>query len=78
MEELSNDIRICLNNIKAIFNHAIDNNIIRQEFYPFRKFQIKKEKTGYRDLTMDEMRKPQYGPYTKAQQKAFDIFMLSF
>jgi integrase len=73
-----NTIRIYLNNIKAIFNYAIDNNVIRPELYPFRKFHIKREKTGYKDLTIDEMRKLQFGPYTKAQQKAFDIFMLSF
>jgi integrase len=73
-----NTIRIYLNNIKAIFNHAIDSNVIRQELYPFRKLKIKKEKTGYRDLTIAEMRKLQFGPKTKAQQKAFDTFMLSF
>ena len=73
-----NTIRIYLNNIKAVFNHAIDNNVIRQELYPFRKFKVRKEKPEHRALTITEMRKLSFMPYTKAQKKAIDIFFLSF
>lgn len=43
-------------NIRAVFNNAIDNEIINLDIYPFRKFKIKKEKTRKRALTLDHIR----------------------
>lgn len=42
-------------NIRAVFNNAIDNEIINLDIYPFRKFKIKKEKTRKRALTLDHI-----------------------
>jgi integrase/recombinase XerD len=41
---------------KAIFNKAINYDLVPQEYYAFRKFKIKRTKTTPRVLTMDEMR----------------------
>jgi len=73
-----NTIRIYLNSIRAIFNHAIDNNVIRQEIFPFRKFRIKQEKTQRRSLSRDQICKLMTGSYLPAQQRSVDIFMLIF
>jgi len=73
-----NTIRIYLNSIRAIFNHAIDNDVIRQEIFPFRKFRIKQEQTQRRTLSIDQIRKLMTGPYLPAQQRSVDIFMLIF
>lgn len=42
-------------NIRAVFNNAIDNEVINLDIYPFRKFKIKKEKTRKRALTLDHI-----------------------
>lgn len=73
-----NTIRIYLNNIRAVFNHAIDNDIIKIELFPFRKFKVDQEETDYRNLTVVDIKKLMTGPYTLAQKKAVDIWMLSF
>lgn len=73
-----NTIRIYLNNIRAVFNHAIDNDIIKIELFPFRKFKVDQEETDYRNLTVLEIKKLLIGPYTIAQQKAVHIWLLSF
>jgi integrase len=41
---------------KAIVNKAINYEILPNEFYPFKKFKIKKTKTTPRVLTMEEMK----------------------
>lgn len=43
-------------NIRAVFNHAIDNEIINLDIYPFRRFKIKNEKTRKRSLTLDQIK----------------------
>jgi len=73
-----NTIRIYLNNIRAIFNHAIDNEVIRQEIFPFRKFKIKQEEPEKRALEVNEIKRMMTGPHLPGQQKAVDIMMLSF
>lgn len=79
-----NTISIYLRAVRAIFNDAID------EFnkegceplilnYPFRKFEIKKEKTRKRNLQVDVIRKIRdYQPKDKYQEFARDMFMLIF
>ena len=73
-----NTIRIYLNNIRAIFNHAIDNNVIPQEVFPFRKFRIRQEKSRKRSLAPETIRRFMIGPYLPAQQRSMDLFMLIF
>lgn len=43
-------------NIRAVFNNAIDNEIISLNMYPFRRFKIKREETIKRSIDMDNLR----------------------
>jgi len=72
----TNSIRIYLNNIRAIFNHALDNEIINLSS-PFRKFKVKQEETGKRNISIEEIRKIQNKALLKAQERSRDIFVLS-
>jgi len=65
-------------NIRAIFNDAINEDVISQSCYPFRKFKIKKESTFKRSLTVDQLRTLKSYPCEKHQEKYRDIFMLIF
>jgi len=52
----TNSIGVHMRNVRAIYNQAIDEQIISLEFYPFRRFKIKKEKTIKRSLTIDQLK----------------------
>lgn len=73
-----NTIRNYMCNIRAIFNHAIDNDIARQEIFPFRKYRIAQERKQPRAIDVTEIRRliraREY--LTRAQLRAVDIFLL--
>ena len=69
---------INLRNIRAIFNSAIEEEVIRIDLYPFRKFKIKKEKTPKRSMTIDELVLFRDYPCEEHQKFYQDIFMLIF
>jgi len=71
-----NTRRIYLNNIRAIFNHALDHDIIQLPT-PFRKFKVKQEKTQKRSISVDALRRLRVGHYLPAQQRSVDLFFLS-
>lgn len=71
-----NSVAINLRNIRAVFNYAIDEEYTN--VYPFRKFQIKKEQTVHRCLSVEELRDLKNYDCEKWREKYFDIFMLSF
>jgi len=64
-----NTRRIYLNNIRAIFNHAIDSDVIKQDLFPFRKFKIKQEQTQKRSLGILPIRELMTGSYLPAQHE---------
>lgn len=71
-----NGVAIDLRNIRAVFNWAIDNEITT--CYPFRKFQIKTERTPHLFLPAEEivrLRDCEVEPYQEVYR---DIFMLGF
>ena len=75
-----NTIRIYLNNIRAVFNHAIDAEVIRPDIFPFRKYKIQQEQTRKRALDIDDLKtliriQPSL---PEGQKKALDIFLLIF
>jgi len=75
-----NTISYHMRNIRNLFNRAIDADILDQKFFPFRKYKIPvgKRQTE-RDLSVEEMRKLlQLKDLPAGQQKARDLFMLSF
>ena len=76
----TNTVRIYLNNIRSLFNHAIEAGIIRADLYPFRKFKIAQEKSIKRPLSIDDLKKLLLVRTTlpEGQKRAVDIFFLSF
>ena len=73
-----NTISLHLRNLRAVFNRAIDEEIIPQGMYPFRRFKIKKESTPKRSLSVEELRKLRDYPCEEWQEKWRDMFMLVF
>lgn len=65
-------------NIRAVFNDAINRDLVAQECYPFRKFKIKNEKTVKRSLTVDELALVRDYPIAEFMEKYRDMFMLTF
>lgn len=67
-----------LRTLRALFNRAIDRDVIDQNAYPFRKFRIKRESTPKRSLTVEELRMLRDYPCEEWQEKWRDMFMLIF
>ena len=66
-------------NIRAVFNRAIDDEIIKQELYPFRKFKIKSEEKDKVSLTAEQLKLLYEYKFDKpALRMARDFWMLSF
>lgn len=74
----TNTRAIHMRNIRAVFNDAINEDLIEQNLYPFRKFKIKKEKTIKRSLTVDQIKQIRDYPVQEHQEKYRDLFMLIF
>lgn len=65
---------IHLRNIRAVFNYAIDQEII--SFYPFRKFKIRPQETAHRALPVEQVRVLRDTPCEPHQEKYRDMFIL--
>lgn len=79
MADLSvNSRSIHLRNVRTIFNKAISQDVVRQDFYPFRKFKIKSAPTAKRSLTVDELRQLHDFPCEPYQVRYVDWFFLIF
>lgn len=73
---MTNTRGIHLRNIRAVFNYALDEEIIN--IYPFRRFKIKKEATAKRSLTVEELRTLFNYPVEEYAEQYRDMFMLIF
>lgn len=69
---------IHMRNIRAVFNDAINEDLIEQNLYPFRKFKIKKEATIKRSLTIEQIKQFRDYPVQDHQKKYQDLWMLVF
>ena len=65
-------------NMRAVFNAAIDDKVISADIYPFRSFEIKKEETSKRTLTIIEFKKLLAYSGTLQENWERDVFVLSF
>ena len=66
-------------NIRAIFNRAIDDDVISQDLYPFRKFKIKNEEKEKVSLSPERIKMLyEYEFKTEGLRMARDYWMLSF
>lgn len=70
-----NGYAIHMRNIRAVFNHLIDEGIITN--YPFRTYKIKKEKTAHRVLTDEQLSMIKHASGPEYALEYRDIFILS-
>jgi hypothetical protein len=73
-----NTIAIDFRNIRAVYNDAIDNDVVGLQYYPFRKFKIKKEETEHRAISVDDLRKVFVFEGTESENWARDVAKLMF
>lgn len=73
-----NTISILLRCLRAIFNRAINMDLVSYDIYPFRRFKIKTEQSRKRNLPASIIYKIANCDLKGQQQKARDLFMLSF
>ena len=72
-------VGIYLRQLRAVINKAIDANVLKQENYPFKKFEIPAGRNIKKALTESEVKKLlQYMPIDVKQQKALDFWILSY
>jgi integrase len=74
----TNTRSIHMRNIRAVFNDAINEDLVSLNLYPFRKFKIKTERTIKYSLTADQIKQLRDYPVQKHQERYRDIFMLIF
>jgi len=66
-------------NIRTVFNRAIDDEVIPNDMYPFRKFKIKTQEKEKESLTAVQVKKLyEYELKTPTLRMARDYWMLSF
>ena len=53
----TNSVAVYMRTLRALCNRAIHLDLVDNTWYPFRKYQIRKEKTVVRALTLEEIRK---------------------
>lgn len=77
---MPNTVNMDLRNIKTVFNRAIDDNVIDQGIFPFRKFEFcTAEKRHYLKLSLDEIKEIRdLNSEQEGVNDARDFFMLSF
>ena len=73
-----NSRAIHLRNIRAVFNDAINRRLVELNYYPFRSFKIKKEKTIKRTLSIEQLKVFRDYPVQKHQERYRDLAMLNF
>ena len=73
-----NTISINLRNIRSVFNDAINNDVVELQYYPFRKFKIKKEETEHRAIDVEQLRKVFSYEGTESENWARDVVKLMF
>ncbi|MGC9341254.1 MAG: tyrosine-type recombinase/integrase, partial [Bacteroidales bacterium] len=74
-----NSIALHTRNIRTIFNDAINSDIVGLEYYPFRKYKIRKKQSNHRNLSLKELNKiMKYEPVNKTEERIKDLIFLSF
>lgn len=65
-------------NIRAVYNQAINEELVSLSLYPFRKFKIKKESTLKRSLSLENLRKLFKYEGTELENRSRDVAKLIF
>lgn len=84
----TNGVAHYLRNLRTICNVAIDEEIVPLDWYPFRRFRIKSQRTAHRVLSLEELRTILYADVAELSQgkkvseplaaRTIDFFALSF
>lgn len=74
----TNTRAIHMRNIRAVYNDAINEELVNQNIYPFRKFKIKREDTIKRSLSVEKLILLRNYKVEAYQEKYRDLFMLQF
>lgn len=74
----TNTRSIIMRQIRRVFNKAIDDDIIEQSLYPFRKFKIKQADKEKEYMPLDKFRILMNADLDGGMAMARDFFMLSF
>ena len=69
---------IHMRNLRAVFNDAINEDLIPLNAYPFRKFKIRKEKTIKRYMNIEQVKQFRDYPVQEHQRKYQELWMLVF
>jgi integrase len=73
-----NTVSIHMRNIRAVFNQAINEDIVNLGLYPFRKYNIPSQKTEKRNLSEKDLRALNNVELSGVPGLARDVFFLSF
>lgn len=74
-----NGLSVNMRTIRSLYNIAIKQNKISQEYYPFKDYTIRKEETRKRAISREDLiRFLQYEPTTERHKRAKDYFLTSF
>ncbi len=72
-------VGIYLRQLRAIFNRAIAAGLVKQEQYPFKKFEIPSSRNIKKALNDDQLEiLLKHDPKTASQAKAYDFWILSY
>lgn len=72
-------VGIYLRQLRSIYNRAIAAGVIKQEQYPFKKFEIPSSRNIKKALNDDQLETLlKYKPQNTAQRKAYDFWVLSY
>jgi integrase len=75
----TNGINLHMRNIRALFNRAIDDDLISAGIYPFRRYKLKTRETPHLDLTKKEIKALlEVTDLNEWEEKARDFFFLQF
>ncbi|MCB9334312.1 MAG: site-specific integrase [Lewinellaceae bacterium] len=75
----ANGLSVSMRTLRALYNRAIKQKLVAQEYYPFSDYTIKNESTRKRAITAADLEQvKQFEPTTERQERAKDFFMLSF
>ncbi|KAA3639115.1 MAG: site-specific integrase [Bacteroidetes bacterium] len=74
-----NGLSVNLRTLRALCNRAIKERRLLKEYYPFQDYRIKKQTTGKRAISLDDIAKLKaFEPQTHRQKRAKDYFFISF
>ncbi|MEM6812703.1 MAG: site-specific integrase, partial [Pseudomonadota bacterium] len=74
-----NGLSVNMRTLRALFNRAIERNLVSKDYYSFTQYSIKKEATRKRAISREDIEKiKEFQHTTIRQERAKDYFLMSF